>query len=172
MIQPTTDCVFSGYKGNYVESDFHDEKGVYGITKSLGENLNCTIIRTSIIGEELNNKYSFLEWVKNSKGAIQGYVNHLWNGISCLEYAKIICNMIQNDLFWIGVRHIYSPEAKSKYDLCCIIKEVYSLPIDIIKTKEGNLIDKTLGTNYPLLFEIPSLEKQIFELKNYQIKYI
>lgn len=167
MIQPTTDCVFSGSKGNYVESDYHDEKAVYGVSKSLGENLNCTIIRTSIIGEELDNKYSFLEWVKNAKGAIQGYNNHLWNGITCLEYSKIICNMIQNDLFWIGVRHIYSPEAKSKYDLCCIIKEVYNLPIDIKKKEEGVLIDKTLNSIYPLNFDIQSLEKQIFELRNF-----
>lgn len=170
MIQPTTDCVFSGSKGLYIETDFHDEKGVYGVSKSLGENLNCTIIRTSIIGEEVRNKYSFLEWVKNSKGTIQGYNNHLWNGITCLEYAKIIYNIIQNDLFWIGIRHIYSPEAKSKYDLCCIIKEVYNLPIDIIKKEDGNLVNKTLSSIYPLSFKIPSLEKQIFELKKYSIE--
>jgi dTDP-4-dehydrorhamnose reductase len=169
MIQPTTDCVFSGLKGNYVESDYHDEKGVYGISKSLGENVNCTIIRTSIIGEELNNKYSFLEWVKNSKGNIYGYNNHLWNGITCLEYAKIICNMIQNDLFWSGVRHIYSPEVKSKYDLCCTIKKVYDLDIGIIKKEEGKMVDKTLNSIHPLNFDIQSLEKQIFELKNFLI---
>jgi dTDP-4-dehydrorhamnose reductase len=170
MIQPTTDCVFSGLKGNYVESDFHDEKGVYGISKSLGENVNCTIIRTSIIGEELDNKYSFLEWVKNSKGNIYGYNNHLWNGITCLEYAKIIRIIIKYNLFWNGVRHIYSPEVKSKYDLCCIIKKVYDLHIDIIKKEEeGEMVDKTLNSIHPLNFDIQSLEKQIFELKNFLI---
>lgn len=167
MVQPTTDCVFSGSKGNYTESDYHDEKNVYGISKSLGENLNCTIIRTSIIGEELTNKYSFLEWVKNSKDIIYGYNNHLWNGITCLEYAKIIKIIIQNDLFWSGVRHIYSPDIKSKYDLCCIIKKVYDVPIDIIKKEEGKLIDKTLKSIYPMNFSIPSLEKQIIELEKY-----
>ena len=167
MIQPTTDCVFNGSKGEYVETDYHDEKGIYGISKSLGENLNCTIIRTSIIGEELTNKYSFLEWVKNSRGVIEGYNNHLWNGITCLQYAKIINSIIQNNLFWNGIRHIYSPDVKSKYELCCIIKNVYNVPININKKEESTVIDKTLHSIYKLDFDVPRLEDQISELKKY-----
>ena len=85
MIQPTTDCVFSGKKGNYSENDLHDEDNSYGLSKSLGEPFGATMIRTSIIGCELYNKKSFLEWVlSNNHNSIQGWDNHLWNGITCL----------------------------------------------------------------------------------------
>src|SRR5579885_1740906 len=66
MIHPTTDCVYSGKKGNYIENDFHDEISIYGMSKSLGEPYNCTVLRTSIIGEEKFNKRSLLEWVKTN----------------------------------------------------------------------------------------------------------
>lgn len=168
MIQPTTDCVFNGSKGKYVETDYHDESGIYGISKSLGEDFNCTVIRTSIIGEELFNKYSLLEWVKNSTNNINGYNNHLWNGITCLQYCKIIDSIISNNLFWQGVRHVYSPDIKSKYELCCIIKDVYNIPIEIKKIDHSLIVDKTLYSNYDLPFKIPSLEIQIKELREYQ----
>jgi dTDP-4-dehydrorhamnose reductase len=168
MIQPTTDCVYNGSKGKYVETDYHDEEGVYGTSKSLGECSCCTVIRTSIIGEELDNKYSFLEWVKNSKGIIHGYNNHLWNGITCLQYCKIINSIITKNLFWKGVKHIYSPDTKSKYELCEIIKYVYNVPVEIKKKEQGDKVDKTLYSNYDLPFEIPTLEEQIKDLKDYQ----
>ena len=169
LIHPTTDCVYNGVKGNYIETDYHDETGIYGISKSLGENIECMIIRTSIIGEEVNNKYSFLEWVKNSKGDINGYANHLWNGITCLQYSKIIEKIIDNNLFWKGIRHIYSPEAKSKYELCCIIKDTYHLQIEINKMETMPVVNKTLSSIHELLFIIPTLETQIKELCEYSI---
>ena len=65
MIHITTDCVFSGKHGLYNELSEHDEINDYGMSKSLGELCNATIIRTSIIGEEPINKRSLLEWVKS-----------------------------------------------------------------------------------------------------------
>jgi dTDP-4-dehydrorhamnose reductase len=165
LICPTTDCVYSGIKGNYIETDIHDETNEYGISKSLGEPIDATVIRTSIIGEELENKKSFLEFVKNSTGTINGWTNHYWNGITCLQYCKIIDKIIKDNLFWKGLRHIYSPERKSKYELACIIKDVYKLDIDIIKSNTNNTIDKTLYSIYNIstTFNIPSLEQQISE---------
>ena len=61
LIHITTDCVYTGSKGNYNENDEHDETNMYGLSKSLGEPDNTTIIRTSIIGEEMENKKSLLE---------------------------------------------------------------------------------------------------------------
>ena len=68
MLHITTDCVFSGQGGKYNEDAKHDEMDVYGRTKSLGEPENCSVLRTSIIGEEFNRKSRcLLEWVKSSK---------------------------------------------------------------------------------------------------------
>lgn len=165
LICPTTDCVFSGKKGKYIESDFHDEINTYGISKSLGEPLDATVIRTSIIGEELENKKSFLEFVRNSRDEINGWDNHYWNGITCYQYCKIIDKIIIDNLFWNGVRHLYSPQVKSKYELACIIKEVYSIPIKINKFISEKPVDKTLFSEYETntIFNIPSLEEQIYE---------
>lgn len=170
LIQPTTDCVFDGKKGMYNENDEHTEKGEYGLSKSLSETSTQTIIRSSIIGEENGSQFSFLEWVKNSNGEIDGWSHHLWNGITCLEYAKIVCKIISENLFWEGARHIYSPEPKTKYELACIIKDVYNLPIIVNKIEKDNeIVDKTLCSVYDPLFNISSLEEQIRDLKDFFI---
>ena len=93
MIHVTTDCVFSGKDGNYNENSIHDETNDYGISKSLGELCDATIIRTSIIGEEINNKRSLLEWVRSNSGKeINGYENHFGMELLDLQLAYILEN--------------------------------------------------------------------------------
>lgn len=136
VIHITTDCVFNGEIGNYNESSYHDCIDDYGKSKSLGENANLTTIRTSIIGEELSNKKSLIEWVKSNKNKeIFGYKNHLWNGVTCLELCKLIHDMIKTNDFWIGVKHIHSPDTLSKFELVNIINEVYKLNIIVKETE-------------------------------------
>lgn len=168
MIQPTTDCVFSGMRGMYTETDEHDESGHYGLSKSLGEP-SCTVIRTSIIGEELSNKKSFLEFVKNSSGSIEGWTNHMWNGITCLQYCKVIEKIIAENLFWSGVRHIASPSPASKYDLACMIKDVFECTTAIVATEGPNVCDKTLMSVHPSLFIIPEISTQITDLRKFTL---
>jgi dTDP-4-dehydrorhamnose reductase len=170
MIQPTTDCVYSGKKGKYVETDIHDEINSYGMSKSLGEPSGCTVIRTSIIGNELSNKKSFLEWViSNNDGKINCWNNHLWNGITCLEYCEIINEIISKNLFWTGVKHIFSPTSKSKYELACIITETYNLNIQVNKTETSENVDKTLSSMYENIFDIKELNIQINNLKKFNL---
>jgi dTDP-4-dehydrorhamnose reductase len=172
MIQPTTDCVFSGTKGSYTEMDEHDEKGAYGISKSLGEPSECTIIRTSIIGNELRNKKSLLEWVlSNNNRTINGWTNHNWNGITCLQYCKVIETIMIENLFWSGVRHILSPKEVSKYELSKLICDTYNCNITINPIETEKTVDKTLQTIYTAndLFKIPDLSVQIKELRNYSL---
>lgn len=170
LIHITTDCVYSGKKGNYNENDKHDETNIYGISKSLGENCNSTIIRTSIIGEEIHNKASLLEWVlKNKNNIINGYTNHYWNGITCLELSKIIEKIIINNLYWKGVRHIYSPNIVTKYELINYINDIYKCNITIKKYKTDKDINKSLNSLYDTnnIFEIKDIKLQIKELYDY-----
>jgi dTDP-4-dehydrorhamnose reductase len=169
MIQPTTDCVFSGKRedGLYTEDDRPDETGNYGMSKSLGEPANCTVIRTSIIGRERFNKRSFLEWVlSNSDKEITGWSNHYWNGLTCLEYCKIIRRIIEENLFWNGVRHLYSPTPVSKYELACMIRDTFGLEsIKIRDVKCDKSVNKTLSSNNnERIFEIKELREQLKEL--------
>lgn len=165
LIHITTDCVYNGKNGNYTTNSIHDSETIYGISKSLGEPENSTIIRTSIIGEEISNKKSLLEWVLSNKNkTIQGYTNHYWNGITCLTLSKIIEYMIENNIFWKGVKNIFSPEIVSKYDLCSYINELYELNIKIIPV-ENDYKNLTLsGINE---FKIENIKKQLHEQKNY-----
>lgn len=169
MIHISTDCVFSGNDGKYAENSQHDSKSIYGISKSLGELCNATIIRTSVIGEETKNKKSLLEWVKSNKNReIDGYTNQFWNGITCLELAKIIKHIIDNNLYWDGVRNIYSPRVISKCDLISIINKEYDLNITLNNIKLPKTIDKSL-TSDVILFKIKSIEAQIKELSSFKI---
>ena len=174
LIQPSTDCVFDGNKTLYTESDTPDEPGIYGQSKSFGEPSYGSTIRVSIIGEEITHKYSLIEWVKSNKGKeINGYTNHFWNGITCLEYAKIIDKMISNNIFWNGVRHLYAPRVVSKHELVEMINNHFNLEIKINKFATTNVCDKTLSSNYPELnnlFNIPDLDDQIKELSTYELK--
>lgn len=170
LIHATTDCVFSGKTGGYTEASEHDALDFYGKTKSLGEPKNATVIRTSIIGEELQNKRSLLEWVRSKNGEIiSGYANHVWNGITCLQFAKVCEDIIKKNAYWVGVRHIFSPTQKTKYNLVKLIVKVYGLDIKVNPVSTGGICDKTLGTlmESNKFFHIPELEVQINQQRNF-----
>ena len=167
MIHITTDCVFSGATGGYHEYSTPDEINDYGTSKSLGELCDGTIIRTSIIGEELVNKRSLLEWViSNENRTINGYSNHYWNGVTCLQLSKIIYEIINQNLYWKGVRHIFSPTTVSKYELCAMISDIYDLNIKV-KEYETEKVDKSLSTVYEVHGIIPELKEQLKEMRDF-----
>jgi dTDP-4-dehydrorhamnose reductase len=169
LVHITTDCVFSGLKGKYTESDFHDVHDIYGRSKSLGEPNNCTVIRTSIIGEETGNKRSLIEWIKSNRGkSVFGYTNHFWNGLTCLQVAKVIGEMIENNIFWQGVRHVFSPDTLNKYELVSLVSTIYELEIQVKPQNTPEMCDRSLATNFPT-FKIPHLESQIREMKFFKL---
>jgi dTDP-4-dehydrorhamnose reductase len=173
MVQPTTDCVFSGNKGLYNYSDVKDAKDIYGITKSIGEvNGNrCSVIRCSIIGEEVGNSRSLVEWAKSQRGSkVKGYTNHKWNGITCLQYAKEIDNMIGKGFpknliftsFWVD-NEGQKRDCISKYDLLLLLNKIYNLDLEIECHETDISIDRTLsGTEVCV-----SLNDQIQEMRTF-----
>ena len=169
LIQISTDCVYSGAKGNYNESSEHDAKDIYGITKSLGEPEDATIIRTSIIGEEVNQSRSLLEWVKSNKDKeVSGFTNHVWNGITCLQFAKICKYIIDNKFFWRGVKHIISPNSITKSHLVKLISKVYNLDVKVNPCTTDVSCDRTLSSiRNDVSINIPDLETQLIEMKNF-----
>jgi dTDP-4-dehydrorhamnose reductase len=169
MIHITTDCVFSGNEGLYDETHPHDCTDVYGRTKSLGEPENCTVVRTSIIGEEIDSARSLLEWVKSMKGKpANGFYNHNWNGLTCLQAVKVFENIIVNDWFWKGVRHIHSPNILNKSELVDAISWSYGLDIKINTVAAPTKCDRSLATIYKDYdFKIPTIEFQIEEQRDF-----
>lgn len=166
----STDCVFTGSKGNYVENDVCDAVDLYGITKSINPD-TATCYRTSFIGEELTG-VGLIRWlIENKDKSIKGYTNCIWNGLTCLEMSRYIYKSIIDSIDIKGLRHIYSPDSVSKYELCCLINVVYGLNIDIEPTEATSItgtmingkLDRTLSSNYDLLYAIPTIEQQIIE---------
>jgi dTDP-4-dehydrorhamnose reductase len=169
LIHVTTDCVFSGRRGKYTETDAHDALDVYGKTKSLGEPDNCTVIRTSIIGEEVGQTRSLVEWIKSSAGkTVNGFTNHLWNGVTCLQLAKVVEQIVEIENCWQGVRHVYSPTDVTKLELVNLVSDTYNLGISVTPTEAKEPCDRTLRSNFPLL-QIPELSEQIKEMKDFKL---
>jgi dTDP-4-dehydrorhamnose reductase len=165
IIHISTDCVYSGRDGSYHERSAHDCTDEYGKTKSLGEHNLLSIIRTSIIGEEMNNKRSLLEWVKSQRNtSIPGFVNHQWNGVTCWELSKQIIAVVNNRLYWEGARHIYSPKVITKYQLISTINDIYELNNTVEMTKTHQICDRSLLSFYTSPVSV-SIEDQIREQK-------
>src|SRR5690606_15980310 len=92
LIHVSTDCVFSGEKGNYLESDRADASDVYGLSKYLGEvgGENAVTLRTSIIGHELRGGLSLLEWFLAQQGSVKGFTRAVFSGFPTVELARIV----------------------------------------------------------------------------------
>lgn len=146
IVHLSTDCVFTGLKGDYDEKDFKDEEGIYGLSKNLGEieGKNCLTIRTSIIGPELKNGSGLFNWFMNQKGTIRGFTNVFWSGITTLELSKVIDKAL--DMNIEGTYNITPGYKISKYDLLNIIKNEFKRD-DIVIEKDNTVIcDKSLVT--------------------------
>lgn len=182
FLQIATDCVFSGIKGYYDESSPHDPIDVYGKTKSLGEAKleNVFNIRCSIIGPELNKKVFLLEWlINNQKGAtVKGFIDHFWNGVTTLHFAKLCYGVIENGFQLNNLQHFIPADSISKFELLKTIKHFYRREdINVIEHNSLKSINRTLTVSN---FEhnqkmwqiagyqkIPSIAAMIKELSEY-----
>jgi dTDP-4-dehydrorhamnose reductase len=176
LIHPSTDCVFDGNTEiPYLSFARHTAKDIYGISKSLGETAvmsrsNSLVIRVSIIGPDKNSDKGLLSWfLKNNQNAeLNGYSNHLWNGITTLEWCEKLLTFLQNDsilnellkrkLIQLGTDEIYT-----KYDMLCIFNRLFSKNFTI------NSVDADTSINRCLKSEIisPVLEVQLTLLNDY-----
>jgi dTDP-4-dehydrorhamnose reductase len=151
IIQIATDCVFSGVRGRYIETDLHDAIDTYGKTKSLGEvpSSNMMNVRVSVIGPEAGRSSSLLEWVRNQpqNTEINGYSDHYWNGVTSIAFARVCRGLIENDGFVAGTYHLLPSDSMTKFDLVtAIANKSGRKDIKIIKGPSGQKVDRTLAT--------------------------
>ena len=168
----SSDCVFDGKKGNYVESDTHTEINWYGKSKSLGELINTKDItfRMSIIGPEIkSNGTGLFNWVTTTAlQELPGWDNAWWNGITTLELAKCINKYINNPVI-AGVYHLVNNNNKiNKYDLLSMINTEFHLDKIIVRTQGPKPVNKILvDTRLEFDFGIPDYSTMLSELKLY-----
>jgi dTDP-4-dehydrorhamnose reductase len=153
VIHPGTDCE--------VDED------VYGVSKRkardyiIEKGTRTKILKTSIIGPELDSKVSLLEWFLNSENSVGGYTKAMWSGITTLEWAKQCYNLMQ-DWDSYGVENIIESTCLSKFDLLSLIREVFNKDIEIIPNPSVE-VDKCLVGG----IKTKSIKEQLVELKEY-----
>lgn len=133
LVHLSTDCVFSGRKGNYCETDFSDADDLYGRTKFLGEvsESHCLTLRTSMIGPELSRKTGLLEWFLAQRGqTVKGFTKAIFTGFPTSELARIVERVLVDVPTVHGVYHV-AAQPISKYDLLTLIRDRLHLPITV-----------------------------------------
>jgi len=148
LIHISSDCVFSGERGNYSELDYPDSNDLYGKSKFLGEldGRNGSItIRTSTIGHEKLTKYGLLEWFLSQNTSCKGFSKAFFSGLTTLELADIIYKYFIFDDSVYGLYNLAGPKI-NKFDLLKIIARVYLKDIEIQKDQTF-CIDRSLNAN-------------------------
>ena len=181
-IQIGTDCVFSGNDGSYTETSFMDATDLYGKSKMVGEieGTNKSLIRSSIIGPEQSKGFSLMNWfLNNTQQEISGYKNHLWNGVTTLNFAKVVEGFILSNEFNFKTQHLIPKNTITKANLLEEFKKHFNKDIGIKHIDAEEIIDRTLLTNNEQVNEklwkcagyssIPTVEENIEELANSEI---
>jgi dTDP-4-dehydrorhamnose reductase len=174
LIHFSTDCVFSGTKGNYKETDLPDAQDIYGRSKLLGEisYSNTLTLRTSIIGHELQTKYSLLNWFLDQNKFVEGYKNAFFSGLTTLEIAKVLDRFIIPNNKLEGLYH-FSGKKISKYNLLNLIKKIYKKDIKI-NINRNIKINRSLNSNSLKIItgykpkSWNKIIKEMFEFNNYK----
>ena len=156
ILQIATDCVYSGTIGSYDENSPHDPTDVYGKTKSLGEvnSSNFMNLRTSIIGRELNTNKSLWNWLTNQeqKAELRGFIDHEWNGVTTLAFAKIVYGIIQSNLFLPLTQHVLPTNTISKDKLLKTIA---------VSEDRADILVKPVKSNKPINRTLDTLNKNL-----------
>ncbi|WP_368111815.1 dTDP-4-dehydrorhamnose reductase family protein [Bacteroides nordii] len=164
LIHISTDCVFSGKKGNYTETDFRDADDVYGRSKSLGEIINNKdlTLRTSIIGPELKeNGEGLFHWFMRQHGSVNGFNTAIWGGVTTLELAKAIDVAITQGI--TGLVQLSNGIGISKYDLLHLFRKIWNKQDIEILPFDGNGIDKSIAKSEKFDYVVPGYEEMLRE---------
>jgi len=151
IFQIATDCVYDGKQGNYSELDGHNAEDIYGKSKSLGEveSKNFYNIRCSIIGKEIKNHKSLIDWFLSNKkkSSINGFSNHLWNGVTTRYFAKILYTLVVSKLIIPNLIHIVPKNKVTKYELLKLLSKKYKRnDLIIFKARTKYRVDRSLST--------------------------
>jgi dTDP-4-dehydrorhamnose reductase len=156
FLQIATDCVFKGEAGFYQECSLHDATDPYGQSKSFGEIQAPEImnLRVSIIGREKESNHSLLDWfLSRSHGTtVDGYINHFWNGITTLAFARIAAGIIEEEEFRSGTFHVVPNDEVSKFELLQLIQHQFMRDdLTVVPANGPEHVDRRLRTIHPEL---------------------
>lgn len=176
LIQVSTDCVFSGARGNYSEADRADPTDAYGQSKLLGEveGPGCLTLRTSIIGRELRRTSGLLEWFlgRRDAGHAKGYSKAVFSGFTTAALAGLIGTIIEEQPQLGGLWHA-SAEPIDKFTLLAAVRDAMGLQIEL-EPDEQLVIDRSLDSSAlreELAWQPPTWDAMLAELAADQTPY-
>lgn len=144
LIHISTDCVFRGDRGGYVETDAADAVDLYGRSKALGEPAGALTLRTSIVGRELHGERGLLEWFLSQRSKrVQGYTRATWSGVSTLYLSGLVATLIERGPALAGLYHV-AGESLTKYDLLRHFDQAFGSGTEIVPD-EGHAIRRDLN---------------------------
>jgi len=171
LIHISSDCVYSGKKGSYSENDNPDPQDLYGLTKLLGEvsNDQSITIRTSIIGHELYNSRSLIDWFLSQQDFVKGYTQAIYSGLPTCELARVICDYIIPFPKLHGLYHVASAPI-SKFDLLKLVAHEYA---KVIKIEPDDLVKINRSLNgsrfsFATGYLAPSWPELVSQMKNFR----
>lgn len=174
FIHMSTDCVFAGNTGPYIEESLRDGLALYDRTKALGEvvdNKNLTF-RNSIVGPDMNeNGIGLFNWFMKQRGTISGYTGAMWTGVTTLTLAKAMEQAANENLS--GLYNLVNNESISKYDLLKLFNKHFKDNSLTICPSDALQLDKSLRCtrNSEFSFKVPSYEQMIIEMKEWVCKH-
>ena len=132
LVHVSTDCVFSGTRGRYVEGDMPDAADLYGRSKLLGEvKAPALTIRTSIFGRELDGHRGLLEWFLSQRGgAVRGFRRAVFSGWSTIGFARALGDVIEAHSTLSGLWHVAAAPI-TKFDLLALLRDAFDLDVTI-----------------------------------------
>lgn len=148
LVHVSTDCVFNGRKGMYLETDSSDAEDLYGKSKYIGEVVNdahAITLRTSIIGHELGSNVALVDWFLSQSGPVKGYQRAIFSGLPTTELARVMKDFVIPNPSLHGLYHC-AVAPIDKYSLLTLVAQVYGKQIDIIpddKVKLDRSLDAT-----------------------------
>ena len=147
LVHISTDCVFSGGKGDYLETDEADAQDLYGRSKLLGEvdYPHAVTLRTSIIGHELNSAHGLIGWFLAQQGTVKGYTRAVFSGLPTCELARVIRDLVLPRPELHGVYHV-AGDPISKYDLLQLVNQEYRKGLKI-EPDDQLKIDRSLNAS-------------------------
>jgi len=169
IIHMSTDCVFSGKRGEYTESDFRDGETFYDRSKALGEledGKNITL-RNSIVGPDINpDGIGLMNWFMKQNGEINGFTKAMWTGQTTLQLAKTMEVAAKEKAS--GLFNTVPDHAISKYDLLRLFNHYLRADAVKINPIEGINADKSLKrTRFEFGYLIPDYEVMVAELASW-----
>ena len=169
VIHMSTDCVFSGKRGQYTEDDLRDGTTFYDRSKALGEledDKNITL-RNSIVGPDINPKgIGLLNWFMQQQGEVSGYTGAMWTGQTTLQLAKTMEIAAKEKAH--GLFNTVPDRSISKCDLLGLFNKYIRKEKVTIVPVNKMAADKSLKrTRWEFDYKIPDYEQMVSELADW-----